>query len=177
MNFTKCITTRRSIRSYQEDKVPFVCIQKAVEAATYAPSWKNTQVPRYYAVTSDEIKQKLVDCLPSFNQAAAKSAPALIVVTAVKYRSGYNREGQCDTSKGTGWQMYDCGASNMLFCLAAKEEGLGTVIMGYFDEASIAELLVIPDTEEVITVMAIGYPNEEPIMPKRKATETILKQI
>ncbi len=177
MNLEKCITTRRSIRRYQDDKVPFECIQKAVEAATYAPSWKNTQVTRYYAVTKEEMKQGVVECLPSFNQPAAKSAPVLMVVTVVKYRSGYNREGESDTSKGAGWQMYDCGASNMLFCLAANEQGLGTVIMGYFDESAIAVLLEIPDTEEVTAVIAIGYPNEKPEKHKRRGTDIILKEI
>lgn len=177
MNLEKCITERRSIRKFQDDKVPFTCIEKAVAAAVYAPSWKNTQVTRYYAVTSEEVKQKVVEALPSFNKPAAKSAPVLMVVTTVNFRSGYNKEGQWETSKGAGWQMYDCGASNMLFCLAARSQGLGTVIMGYFDEDMIEVAINIPDSEDVTAVIAVGYPDEEPVMPKRKGTDIILKEI
>lgn len=177
MQLKKCITSRRSIRKFQPEKIPFECIERAVEAAIFAPSWKNTQVPRYYAVSNEGIKEQITECLPKFNQSAAISAAALIVCTVVRERSGYNREGYFDTLKGTGWQMFDLGASNMIFCLAAKEEGLGTVIMGYFDEKEIARILDIPETEEVSSVIAIGYPAEEPPMPKRKPLTTILKEI
>lgn len=177
MEFMECVKARRSVRKYKKDPVPFECIEKAVEAAVYAPSWKNTQITRYYAVTNPEIKQQLIEYLPSFNKPAAESAPVLMVASVVKYRSGYNREGQCDTPKGTGWQMYDCGLSNLLFCLEAAEQGLGTVIMGYFDEEAIAKAIGIPETEEVAAVFTLGYPDEEPTMPKRKGTDIILKQI
>lgn len=177
MQIKKSITSRRSIRVFQPDSIPSECIQRAVETATYAPSWKNTQVPRYYAVSNPAIKEQIVECLPKFNQSAVISAPLVMICTVVKNRSGYNREGYFDTLKGTGWQMYDLGASNMLFCLGAKEEGLGTVIMGYFDEGEIARILEIPDTEEVSSVIAVGYPAEEPVMPKRKAVSAILKEI
>lgn len=177
MDFMECIKSRRSVRKYKSDKVPMECIRKAVEAASFAPSWKNSQVTRYYAVTTEEIKEKVADFVPSFNQPAIKSAPVLMVVTVIKQRSGYNREGQADTSKGDGWQMYDCGASNMQFCLSAKEQGLGTVIMGYFDEIKIAEVLSIPDTEEVAALISLGYPDEEPEMPKRKEVDVLLKEI
>lgn len=177
MEFMDCVKTRRSIRKFIDREVPFESIQKAVEAAMYAPSWKNTQITRFYAITSKEIKGKIASYLPSINQQAAQSAPVLMVLSVIKYRSGYNREGQCDTPKGTGWQMFDCGLSSMLFCLKANELGLGTVIMGYFDEDAIAKDLEIPDTEEISAVIALGYPDEEPIMPKRKGIDIILKQI
>jgi nitroreductase len=177
MDFMECVKTRRSIRKFKEEDVAFESIQKAVEAAVYAPSWKNTQITRYYAVSNKDMKDKIAGYLPSINQVAAQSAPVLMVVSVVKYRSGYNREGKCDTPKGTGWQMFDCGLSSMLFCLKANELGLGTVIMGYFDEDAIAKDLEIPDTEEVSAIIALGYPDEEPVMPKRKGTDIILKQI
>lgn len=40
--------------------------------------------------------------------------------------------------------------------------------MGYFDEDAIAKDLEIPDTEEVSAIIALGYPDEEPVMPKEK---------
>ena len=53
--------------------------------------------------------------------------------------------------------MYDCGLSNMIFLLKAKELGLGTVILGIFDEAKVTEIVGIPDTEEIVSVIPIGY--------------------
>ena len=61
------------------------------------------------------------------------------------------------------------------FCLAAWEKGLGTVIMGIFEEAKVKEALQIPETESVSALIALGYPEEVPEAPKRKETELLLK--
>ena len=71
--------------------------------------------------------------------------------------------------------MYDCGCSNMAFTLKAYELGLGTVIMGYCDEAVAAAVTGMPDTEAVGTIIALGYPDEEPKCPKRKMSDQILQ--
>jgi len=65
----------------------------------------------------------------------------------------------------------------MIFLLKSKELGLGTVVLGIFDEAKIAEVVGIPDTEEIVSVMPLGYYDEEVTMPKRKFADTILKII
>lgn len=174
MELLECIKQRRSIRKFKEDKVSGDVIKELVESAKYAPSWKNTQVTRYYAITNEGIKEKISESVPNFNQEATSGAPVIVVSTVVKLRSGYTREGEFDTPKGKGWQMYDCGLSNMIFCLAAKELGLGTVIMGYYDEEVVTQAIGVPETEEVISVIALGYPEEEPIMPKRKGADIIL---
>lgn len=177
MELRDVIATRRSIRKFKEDEVETTVIDKLVSLAVYAPSWKNTQVTRYYAVRDLELKKRLAEAVPEFNRQAVMQAPVIMVATMVRERSGYNRNGEFDTSKENGWQMYDCGLSNMLFCLAANEEGLGTVIMGLYDESAIEDIVGIPPTEEVATVIALGYPDEMPDMPKRKGTDIILKII
>lgn len=177
MEFKDCIKTRRSIRKFKQEEVSMEDIIKMVDAASLAPSWKNTQVSRYYAVKTKEIKDKIVDLVPDFNKPATSSAPVIIVSTVVKKRAGFNREGVAETYKGDGWEMFDLGQSNLLFCLEANELGYGTVIMGYFDEVQIKELIGVPDTEEVSSVIALGVPDEAPEMPKRKGADIILKEI
>ena len=83
--------------------------------------------------------------------------------------------GSFSTSKGTHWQSYDAGLAGEAFCLAAWEKGLGTVIMGIFEEAKVKETLQIPETESVSALIALGYPEEVPEAPKRKETELLLK--
>ena len=46
METIQCIKERRSIRKFQDRKVPHEVINEIIEAAAYAPSWKNTQVTR-----------------------------------------------------------------------------------------------------------------------------------
>jgi len=177
MEFQKCIEKRRSIRKFNNKEVAEETITELVQAAAYAPSWKNTQVTRYYAVKNPVVKEQVASAVPSFNKPAVESAPFIIVSCVVKGRSGYSREGGFESSKGEGWQMFDCGCSNMIFTLKAAELGLGTVIMGIYDEDKMTEFIKIPDTEEIVSIIALGYYDEEVLMPKRKDVDTILKFI
>ena len=53
--------------------------------------------------------------------------------------------------------------------------GYDTLIMGIRDGEKLRECLEIPDTEEVVAVIAVGYRDINPEMPKRKDTNDILK--
>ena len=61
------------------------------------------------------------------------------------------------------------------FCLAAWEYGVGSVIMGIFDAEKVAELLQLPEDEEAVALIAIGYPDETPNAPKRKTVEELVQ--
>ena len=99
----------------------------------------------------------------------------LIAVTFIKGRCGFERDGSFSTKKEDRWQMFDAGAACQTFCLAAKDKGLGTVIMGIFDEDGISELLHIPKEQELGALIAIGYPDIDPEAPKRKSVEELLQ--
>jgi nitroreductase len=70
--------------------------------------------------------------------------------------------------------MFDAGVASEAFCLAAHEQGLGTVIMGLFDEAEASKLLGIPEERELVALIPIGHPAESPAAPKRKTVEDLL---
>lgn len=175
MTANECITGRRSIRKFTEQPVSHELIEKIVAAAAYAPSWKNTQITRYIAVEGEK-KNELAKCTSLYagNGVIMEQAPMVIAVTMIKGRSGYERDGSFSTPKGTGWQMYDAGAASEAFCLAAYEQGLGTVIMGLFDEADAAKVLSLPEDRELVALIPIGYPAETPAAPKRKSVEDLL---
>ena len=175
MELQKVIETRRSVRKYDASrKVTKEQISEIVQAAIQAPSWKNSQTARYHVVLSDELtKTMLYDCLPEFNAKNSEGA-ALVVTTFVANRAGFNREGQPDNEVGNGWGFYDLGLHNENFVLKAKEIGLDTLIMGIRDEKKIREVLQIPDAETIVAVIALGYGEQEPEMPKRKKPEDIV---
>ena len=50
MNTVDCIKSRRSIRRFKPDSVKHSLIEEIVSAASFSPSWKNTQVVRYHVV-------------------------------------------------------------------------------------------------------------------------------
>ena len=112
MEALECIKTRRSIRKFTEQPVTEDEVRQVVEAAAFAPSWKNTQIARYIVVTDKEKKDKLADnCMLGFayNQKTTHGAPALVVLTMIKERSGYERDGSFSTPLATHWQSFDAG--------------------------------------------------------------------
>ena len=129
MELQNALETRRSIRKYQAKPVEPEKIRQMIQAAILAPSWKNSQVTRYYVAQSEEALQKVREALPEFNRNNTKDAPVLIVSTIVKGRSGYNVDGTASNELEDGWGCYDCGMQNMNLLLKATELGLGTLVI------------------------------------------------
>ena len=177
MKTLDCIKTRRSIRRFKDTAVPRELISQTVAAAAWAPSWKNTQTARYIALESRDMIHRLADeCVYGFehNAGILNGAAAVIVLCCVTKRSGYNRDGSFTTSKGDRWEMFDAGIAAQTFCLAAHENGLGTVIMGVFDEQKVAEVVQLPEGQAVSALIAVGYPEGEAAAPARKSVEELL---
>lgn len=176
MDAITCIKGRRSIRKFKDQAIDAEVIKSVVETASFAPSWKNTQITRYIAVTG-ELKDKIAsECtsLYAHNGDIIKGAPMLICVCGKEGRCGYERDGSFSTEKGDRWQNFDAGIATEAFCLAAHEAGLGTVILGLFDEADASVLLGLPEDMQLMCLIPIGYPDEEPSAPKRKTVDDLL---
>lgn len=178
MEAKQCIETRRSVRRFNQKEVSQELLEHLINEASYAPSWKNSQTVRYNAIYRRDMIQQIADEAVlgyESNKRIISAAPVLVVVTTVDKRSGYERDGSYSTSKGTHWQSFDAGLSVQTFCLAANEAGLGTVILGVFDEEKVSKIVNIPQGESVSALIPIGYPDEHPIMPKRKDIEELLR--
>ena len=138
MELQEVLEKRKSVRRhYLQKPVERKLIKQMIEAAILAPSWKNSQVTRYYIAESEEARQAIKAALPEFNQENVGDAPILIVSTIVLNRSGYNKDGTPTNELGNGWGYYDCGMHNMNLILKATELGLSTLVMGIRDEKAI----------------------------------------
>ena len=169
MDVSQAIKTRRSIRKYKQQAVPHELIEEIVADAAYAPSWKNTQIARYLLVEDRAAIDKMAEEMVldfKFNEKTLKSCAALMVLTYITGRSGFERDGSYATPKEAGFEMFDAGIAAQTFCLAAWERGVGTVITGYFDEEKIIELLKLPEDRKIGCVIGLGYPDEEPERPR-----------
>ena len=174
MELDEVLNKRKSIRrQYLSKEVDDNVIRQVIEAAILAPSWKNSQVTRYYIAKSKESLQQVKNALPEFNQENVGQAPVLIVSTIVLNRSGYNKDGTPTNELGNGWGYYDCGMHNMNLLLKATELGLSTLVMGIRDEQKIKEIFAVPDNQSVVSVIALGYSDMEIERPQRKTFEDI----
>ncbi len=176
MNAKDCILGRRSIRKFKSDPVSHELLEEIVTLASYAPSWKHTQITRYVAIEGalkDKIAKEGTTIYPGNGRIIAE-APMLIAVTIIKNRSGFERDGSYSTPRKDSWQMYDAGVASQTFCLAAYEMGLGSVILGLFDQETVEKLINLPESQELVALIPIGYPDEDPVAPKRKAVTDLL---
>lgn len=178
MNTIEAIKTRRSIRHYQDRPVEKALIEQIVAAAAFAPSWKNTQTAGYIAITDPTAKEKIAaEMLPPYNAKIVRSAPVLIAMTTRVGESGFNADGSFTTRKEDRWQYFDGGIACQTFCLAAHELGLATVIMGIYDEEKIPAFLGLDDTQVLTALIALGYPDGEPRITRKRSVEELLRYV
>lgn len=168
---------RQSVRAYKPDFVNSEIIERCVEAARIAPSACNAQPWKFIVVNRPELLAQLAPLLVTpplgMNKFAAQ-APVLVVVV---------RESPNLTSrighilKNKSYTLMDVGMAIMQFCLQATAEGLGTCIMGWFNEKKVKKLLGIPSFLRAELVISVGYPINEEVREKvRKPLITICSE-
>ncbi|MCL6614840.1 MAG: nitroreductase family protein, partial [Firmicutes bacterium] len=70
--------------------------------------------------------------------------------------------------KGQDYRPIDLGMAVMQFCLQAEEEGLGTCIIGWFNEGKVRRLLGVPRGRRIPLLVAVGRPEQEENRPKQR---------
>ena len=174
MEIISAIKTRRSIRRYKADPVKEEDLRVVLEAARWAPSWRNSQCWRFVVVRDPRVKAELADALSPGNAAtsAVREAPVVIAACAELGKSGYKR-GEVCTDKGD-WFMFDVALAMQNLVLAAWSLGLGTVHVGWVDAKKAAEILQLPQDIVFVEITPLGYPDEEPAASPRKELSEIV---
>ncbi|MBT9161959.1 MAG: nitroreductase family protein [Dehalococcoidia bacterium] len=174
MDLMQAIKERRSIRRLKSEPVNNDLVNTVLEAGRWAPSWANTQCWKFVVVRDTLMRGKIAETISPGNPAtdAIKNAPVIIVVCGELGRSGY-KKGASMTDKGD-WYMFDTALAAQNMMLTAYSLGLGTVAIGNFDAAKVAELLDVPSNARVVLLLPLGYPVEEPTAPRRKELSEIV---
>jgi nitroreductase len=147
---------RRTIRRFQPKPVPGELLRRLVEAARLAPSAANVQPLAYVVVDDPAKKAEVFPCLkwaayiaPAGDPKAGEE-PAAYVVTLV------------DTKLREKMFEYDVGAAMENMILAALAEGVGGCWLLSIDRDKLRIVLGVPDPYRIDSVLALGYPAEEP---------------
>lgn len=160
MNFQELISTRQSVRKYCDKQVEPEKIEQIIEAVHLAPSACNSQPWRIIIVDEPELKTEVAKATYSktisFNRFAA-DAPVIAVLVIEKAKLIAQIGGSI---KNMEYPQIDIGIAAAHFCLQATELGLGTCMIGWFDEKKIHKLLNIPEKRKIGLVITLGYPSE-----------------
>ena len=173
-SFDEVLTSRRSIRSYDATKtISEQEVRTLMEAVQEAPSWANQQPSKYYVVMSPE-KVAAVKELIGGNKRNVQDAPVLIISTFERGKSGFF-QGNPANEVGDGWGAYDNGLSNCYLILQARAMGFDTLIMGMRDAEKLRVLFSIPENEAVMAVISLGYRKGQPVQPRHKQLDDVVK--
>ncbi|HBY56936.1 MAG TPA: NAD(P)H nitroreductase [Candidatus Atribacteria bacterium] len=168
MKFLDLVKTRQSVRKYLDKPVEREKIERCLEAVRLAPSASNSQPWSFIVIDDPKLKEavakKTFDKLISFNRFSLQ-APVLIII--ISERPGFLNK-VAEAIKDKQFSLIDIGIAAEHFCLQATEEGLGTCMLGWFDEKGVKKLLNIPSNRRVELIITMGYPASKEIRPKKR---------
>lgn len=159
-SFFELLKTRRSIRKYLPKAVEPEKIAKLTNAALMSPASKRSNPWEFIVIQDKEMLLELSGSRPHGSQFLEGATLGIIVIA--------------DTTKSDVW-MEDASIASIIMQLQAHDLGLGSCWVQIYgrqrDETTTAEsfikgLLNIPDHFAVLSIISIGYPDEE-----RKAYE------
>ena len=157
MNFHELILKRQSDRQYTNKPVDKEIINKCIDAARLAPSASNSQPWTFIVVDDVELKDKVAKKtfgpLKSFNKFVPQ-APVIIAIVLEKPKIITELGGRI---KKKEYPLIDIGIAAEHICLQAAEEGLGTCMLGWFDEQAIKTLLNVPENKNISLLITLGY--------------------
>jgi len=165
MNLMDLIRTRRSVRKYKPDPVDEAVLNDLLEAARLAPSWGNTQPCRFVVVTDTAARKALAG-----DRAWMLDAPVIVAVCCDTVDCGHKDDLQ--------YYMLDAGIAMEHLVLAAREKGLGTCWIGWFDEAVANRTLNVPEGFRCVALTPLGVPAEEPgpVTNRRPLDEIVVRE-
>lgn len=168
MKFLDLVKTRQSVRKYLDKPVEREKIERCLEAARLAPSANNSQSWNFIVIDDPKLKEAVAketfSQLISFNHFSLQ-APVLILI--ISERSGFLNK-VAEAIKDKQFSLIDIGITAENLCLQAAEEGLGTCMLGWFNEKGVKKLLNISPSKRVELIITMGYSESNEIRPKKR---------
>ena len=173
-NLLGLIHKRQSDRAYLPKPIEKEKLERILEAGRLAPSACNAQPWKFIVVDQQELKNKIADCTSSnvlgMNH-FTKQAPVHIVI--VEERANFTSNAG-SLIKNKQFPLIDIGITAEHICLQAAAEGIGTCMLGWFDEPKVKKLLNIPKSKRVPLIITLGYPASKTREKKRKDLKEII---
>lgn len=165
MDVYEVVTKRRSIREFKDVSVPYDSLEKCVNAARLAPAAMNRQICEYIIVDDEQLLPRVFDTVgswagqprPQEGWAPGRRPKAYIIILI-----NSPLEAEFGGSKTNTY--YDVGLAAENIMLVALEEGIGSCTVTSFIPNMLRQVLNIPDKFEIAMVLALGFPDESPVL-------------
>ena len=164
MNFTEIALQRQSCRAYQTEKeIEKEKLDRILEAARLAPSACNGQ-PYHITVCKGESAKAVAKAVQGMGMNKfASDAPIMLVISERPYVKTAALGAKV---KGNDYRSIDIGIVSAYITAEAAAQGLGTCILGWFDDKTIREICGLDSA--VRLVITLGYPKEGDKLREKK---------
>lgn len=173
-DFLSLVKARQSERKYHDRPVEKEKLHRCLEAARLAPSACNSQPWKFIVVDDPDIRDALAaktsGKLVPINH-FTRQAPVHVVIV-MEQPNLTSRFGEIVKNKK--YTLMDVGIAASHFCLQAAAGGLGTCMIGWFDEPGVRKLLDIPAGKRPMLIITVGYPSGRKRMKIRKPSEEVI---
>jgi nitroreductase len=165
MEFSDLVKRRQSTRKYLAESVEKEKLQQCLESARLSPSANNGQPWKFVVVDDPELKVQVANCASGLGMNKfTHEAPVLVAVILEKMKL-ISFLGSVIQDKE--YSLLDIGIAVNQFCLQATDLGLGTCIIGWFDEKAVKKLLHIDKRKRVPLLITVGY-SDSPLREKSR---------
>lgn len=169
MDFYDLIQKRQSDRRYDASRqVDRDLVMKCLEAARLAPSACNSQPWKFVVVDQPDLKGQMAEAAAGMGMNRFATEAPVIVAVVLEKMNLTARIGS--VIKDKEYSLLDVGIAVEHFCLQAAELGLGTCILGWFDEKKVKKLLGV-DRRRIPLLITLGYPAGATRPKSRKTLE------
>ena len=174
MEFQELILKRQSDRKYLPTPVEEEKILMCIDAARLSPSACNAQPWTFVVVEDDSLRLEVEKAASGMGMNNfAVQAPVIIAIVLEK-PNFTSKIGS--VIKDKEYPLIDIGIAANQFCLQAAELGLGTCILGWFDEKKIKKLLNVPSSKRIPILITLGYSDARLREKTRKPIDKMYKQ-
>lgn len=172
-DFLSLVNSRQSDRAYDINRpVEPEKLERILEAGRLAPSACNAQPWKFVVITDKELAMKVGKAAAGLGMNKfACQAPVHILIVEESANITSLLGGKV---KNKHFPLIDIGIVAAHFTLAAESEGLGSCIIGWFDEKEIKRLTGIPDSKRLLLDIVIGYPVKEKRKKIRKDEDKVI---
>ena len=165
------ILNRQSDRKYSDKAIEKEKLDRIMEAGRMAPSACNAQPWKFIVVTDPELLKKCAEAasakLLGMNSFVVQ-APAQVII--VREKPNFSSKVGA-TIKNKDYSLIDIGIAAENICLQAKAEGIGSCIIGWFDEKMLRKILGIPVSKRVELIITLGYSLSDQREKRRKPSD------
>lgn len=165
MKFSQMALLRESCRNFKAEPIPKEHLISIIETAHISPSACNSQ-PWHLTLAVGESAKKVASCTQELGMNKfTDNCPAFIVINEEPATLSAKLGGAV---KHQQYAQMDIGILTAHICYAARDFGISSCILGWFNEEKLREVIGIQKDRRIRLIIALGYAASDDLRTKKR---------